>query len=270
MVGEKSTFRSSDVDDENEEEEEGSGGNPVADAYVLEELEKIATWLDILIMGDFNAPHIDWSSPCAHSSDLAFNTRNKDPIPLLKSAEGKDLTEDSAKADHLSEFFWSVFTKKTRYDYPTDGFEIDTIVETVNFTETLVLKDLLGLKESKSPGPDEVAKPAMSIPYLVKRAFAAFTTDCLAQVFGKFVRLQLESAIRAGRLWAVKDVSILEKVQTRATKLVLGHGSQPYETRLSNLNLFPLRYRQLCGDLILKFRILRVKDCCLVLGDFFE
>ncbi|VDM00336.1 unnamed protein product [Schistocephalus solidus] len=47
--------------------------NPVADAYLLEELEKIATRLDILIMGDFNAPHIDWSSACAQSSDLAFD-----------------------------------------------------------------------------------------------------------------------------------------------------------------------------------------------------
>ncbi|VDL89436.1 unnamed protein product [Schistocephalus solidus] len=44
--------------------------DPVAYAYLLEELEKIATWLYILIMGDFNAPHIDWSSTCAHSSDL--------------------------------------------------------------------------------------------------------------------------------------------------------------------------------------------------------
>uniref|UniRef100_A0A0X3PRH0 Endonuclease/exonuclease/phosphatase domain-containing protein n=1 Tax=Schistocephalus solidus TaxID=70667 RepID=A0A0X3PRH0_SCHSO len=47
--------------------------DPVADAYLLEELEKIATRLDILIMGDFNAPHIDWSLTCAHSSDLAFD-----------------------------------------------------------------------------------------------------------------------------------------------------------------------------------------------------
>ncbi|VDL90870.1 unnamed protein product [Schistocephalus solidus] len=46
--------------------------DPVADAYLLEELENIASWLDILIMGDFHAPHIDWSLTCAHSYDLAF------------------------------------------------------------------------------------------------------------------------------------------------------------------------------------------------------
>ncbi|VDM00743.1 unnamed protein product [Schistocephalus solidus] len=47
--------------------------DPVTDAYLLEELEKIATRLDILILGDFNAPHMDWSLACAHSSDLALD-----------------------------------------------------------------------------------------------------------------------------------------------------------------------------------------------------
>ncbi|VDL87372.1 unnamed protein product [Schistocephalus solidus] len=79
---------------------------------------------------------------------LRQNTRNKDPIPLLRTAEGIDLTEEGAKSDHLSEIFRSGFTKETRYEYPTDGFEMDTIVETVHFTETIVLKELLGLNES--------------------------------------------------------------------------------------------------------------------------
>ncbi|VDL93344.1 unnamed protein product [Schistocephalus solidus] len=175
--------------------------DPVADAFLLEVLEKIATWSDILIMGNFNAPQIDWSLAYAHSSDLAFdgcllsttlnplliqhitfqtrvregqkvnfldlvlmksqdgideNTRNKDSIPLLRPAEGIDLTEDGAKAGHLSEFFRSVFTKETRYDYRTDVVKVDTINETVQFIEAIVLKKLLGLKDSKSPGPDEV------------------------------------------------------------------------------------------------------------------
>ncbi|VDM06166.1 unnamed protein product [Schistocephalus solidus] len=110
----------------------------------------------------------------------------------------------------------------------------------------------------------------MSILYLVKRAFAAFTAEYFAQVFGTFVRPQLESAIQAWRPWAAKVINILETFQRRATKLVLGHGSQPDETRLSNLNIFSLCYRQLRGDLILKFRILRVQDCCLVQVDVFE
>ena len=116
----------------------------------------------------------------------------------------------------------------------------------------------------------KVSKSAMSVLYLVKRAFSTFTDDCFKKVFGTFVRPLLESAIQVWRPWAAKDINLLERVQRRATKLVIGQGSQPYETRLSNLNLFPLRYRQLRGDLILTFRILRVRDCSLVSEDFFE
>ncbi|VDM03409.1 unnamed protein product [Schistocephalus solidus] len=72
------------------------------------------------------------------------------------------------------------------------------------------------------------------------------------------------------RPWSVKDHSTLENVQRRATKLVQGQSCLPYETRLSNLDLFPLDYRQLRGDLIQAFRILRRQDGCLASGDFFE
>nr|VZI07668.1 unnamed protein product [Spirometra erinaceieuropaei] len=116
----------------------------------------------------------------------------------------------------------------------------------------------------------KVAKSAMSVLYLVKRAFSTFDEDCFVKVFRTFVRPQLEFAIQAWKPWTSKDLSILEKVQRRATKLVGGQGSLPYETRLSNLGLFPLSYRQLRGDLIQTFRLLRGQDCCLVPTDFFE
>ncbi|VDL88775.1 unnamed protein product [Schistocephalus solidus] len=85
-----------------------------------------------------------------------------------------------------------------------------------------------------------------------------------------FVRPQLEFAIQAWRPWSVKDHNILEKVQRRATKLVRGQSCLPYETRLSNLDLFPLDYRQLRGDRIQAFRMLRGQDCGLASGDCFE
>ncbi|BHF66871.1 hypothetical protein SprV_0200989400 [Sparganum proliferum] len=116
----------------------------------------------------------------------------------------------------------------------------------------------------------KVAKSAMSVLYLVKRSFSTFDEDWFVKVFRTFVRPQLEFAIQAWKPWTCKDLSILEKVQRRATKLVSGQGSLPYETRLSNLGLFPLSYRQLRGDLIQTFRILRGHDCCLVPADFFE
>nr|VZH95560.1 unnamed protein product [Spirometra erinaceieuropaei] len=116
----------------------------------------------------------------------------------------------------------------------------------------------------------KVAKSAMSIPYVVKRASFSFDEDCFAKVFRTFVRPHLEFTIRAWRPWAVKDLGIVEKVQRRATKLVSGQWSLPYETRLANLDLFPLSYRQLRGDLMQAFRIVRNRGCCLGPGDFFE
>nr|VZI45745.1 unnamed protein product [Spirometra erinaceieuropaei] len=116
----------------------------------------------------------------------------------------------------------------------------------------------------------KIAKSAMSVLYLVKRAFSAFDEDCFAKVFRTFVRPQLEFAIQAWRPWTAKDLSILERVQRRATKLVAGQGLLPYATRFTNLDLFPLSYRPLRGVLIQAFRIIRGQDCSLVPGDFFE
>ncbi|BHF64669.1 hypothetical protein SprV_0200767500 [Sparganum proliferum] len=115
-----------------------------------------------------------------------------------------------------------------------------------------------------------VAKSAMSILCLVGRAFSSFDEDCFAGVFRTFVRLHLEFAIQARRPWTAEDLSILEKVQRQATKLVTGQWSLPYETRLANLDLFTLSYRQLRGDSIQAFRILRNQGCCLISGGLFE
>ncbi|BHF69661.1 hypothetical protein SprV_0301270700 [Sparganum proliferum] len=116
----------------------------------------------------------------------------------------------------------------------------------------------------------KVAKSAMSILYLVKQAFSSFDEDCFVKVFQTFVRPHLEFATQAWRPWTAKDLGIREKVQRPATKLVSGQWSLSYETRLANLDLFPLSYRQLREDLMQAFRIVRNRGCCLASGDFFE
>ncbi|BHF59443.1 hypothetical protein SprV_0100240000 [Sparganum proliferum] len=86
-------------------------------------------------------------------------TRNKDPIQLLKTADGEHLIADRAKADHLSEFFRPVFSSETGFNPSAlQPFEDTTIIETVQFTEDMVLTELLRLKESKSPGAGEILK----------------------------------------------------------------------------------------------------------------
>ncbi|VDL96094.1 unnamed protein product [Schistocephalus solidus] len=44
----------------------------------------------------------------------------------------------------------------------------------------------------------------------------------------------------------------------------------PYEARLVELDLFSLKYRQMRGDLMKTYRIIRGRECALEFADFFE
>ncbi|GAA48147.1 hypothetical protein CLF_101235 [Clonorchis sinensis] len=52
-----------------------------------------------------------------------------------------------------------------------------------------------------------------------------------------------------------KDVVLIERVQRAATKMVAGLKFMDYEMRLAMLDLFPLEYRRLRGDLILTYAL---------------
>ncbi|BHF66761.1 hypothetical protein SprV_0200978300 [Sparganum proliferum] len=45
-------------------------------------------------------------------------TRNKDTIPLLRTAEGMEISDDKHKAEHLSQFFRSVVTSESDFFHP--------------------------------------------------------------------------------------------------------------------------------------------------------
>ncbi len=115
-------------------------------------------------------------------SYIRQSTRNKDPIPLLRTVEG---AEDKDKADHLSQFFRSVVT--TEPDFPSPTYEADSIpcIDTVLFTEDMIRTELLNLKESTSPGPDAI--PAKLLKELASEMAkplalifqASFVTGCL-------------------------------------------------------------------------------------------
>nr|VZI41937.1 unnamed protein product [Spirometra erinaceieuropaei] len=49
--------------------------DPTADARLIEDLERFSIRSEVLIMGDFNAPLIDWSSAYASGPDHAFDRR---------------------------------------------------------------------------------------------------------------------------------------------------------------------------------------------------
>ena len=52
------------------------------------------------------------------------------------------------------------------------------------------------------------------------------------------------------------DIEAIEKIQKRATKLVISIRKLPYKERLQHLNLYTLKYRRLREDMIEVFNIL--------------
>nr|VZI29513.1 unnamed protein product [Spirometra erinaceieuropaei] len=163
--------------------------DPEADARLLEELGRFALRPDVLIMGDFNAPLIDWSSLYARGPELAFDrgfldlalrsfltqhvlfpTRVREgqqsnclDLVLTKSMDSIDeasgdveISEDGEKAEHFSQFFKSIFTSESPFTPHDYDFDEGPKIESVSFDEATVRKELMTLNESKSPGPDDI------------------------------------------------------------------------------------------------------------------
>nr|VZI50516.1 unnamed protein product [Spirometra erinaceieuropaei] len=83
--------------------------------------------------------------------------KNKETVAVLKGENNEDIIENDAKAENLSRFFVSVFTDETDFDEAgSPAGTTDEIIENIDFTEEDVRKELLTLKEGKSPGPDQI------------------------------------------------------------------------------------------------------------------
>ncbi|BHF71964.1 hypothetical protein SprV_0401502600 [Sparganum proliferum] len=160
-------------------------------------------------------------------------------------------------------------TKKTSkeddsFQYVLGGQPLSNVVER---------KDLGVLTtSSRKPSPHcpTAAKSAIRVLCALRLGFVQIDRELFGKTYGTFVRSHLEYAVQAWRPWLKKDYQQLERVQAMATKMVKNLHRLSYETRLIDLNLFPLNYRQLRGDLIQTYRIVRDRECALDLDGFFE
>jgi ribonuclease P/MRP protein subunit RPP40 len=71
------------------------------------------------------------------------------------------------------------------------------------------------------------------------------------------IRPRLEYAVQAWRPYLQKDIDLIEGVQRRATKLVVGMREKSYEERLKFLDMTTLETRRVRGDLIEVFKIMK-------------
>ena len=89
----------------------------------------------------------------------------------------------------------------------------------------------------------------------VKKAFIHFDREMFNIVYNTYIRPHLEYCIQSWSPYYAKHILMLEKVQRRAIKLVIGLKEFTYEGRLTQLKLYRLEERRLRGDLIETFKL---------------
>ena len=75
---------------------------------------------------------------------------------------------------------------------------------------------------------------------LLRRTFSTSFVDTKRQLYLSFVRSQLTYCSQLWRPHLTKDILLIERVQRRATKYILGDFNSDYKTRLLKLRLLPL------------------------------
>ena len=105
----------------------------------------------------------------------------------------------------------------------------------------------------------ESARKAMNVLRQVKSTFKVLEKEAFHIIYKTYIRAHLEYAVPAWSPYYSKDIKVLEDVQRRATKMVVGLRNMDYEKRLKKLNLYSLEERRLRGDLIETFEILSGK-----------
>jgi len=104
------------------------------------------------------------------------------------------------------------------------------------------------------------AGKANSMLAILNNTFTYMDKNLMKTLFCTYVRPHLEFAIQAWSPYYSTDISELEKIQRRATKLIPELRHLEYEERLKMLNLTSLEVRRLRGDLIQVFKILKGFD----------
>jgi len=104
------------------------------------------------------------------------------------------------------------------------------------------------------------AKAANRTLGMINRTFVNRHTEILLKLYLSLVRPKLEYCIQAWRPYLKKDIDLLEKVQKRATRMMITEKGLTYEERLKKLGITTLETRRLRGDLIEVLKIFRGFD----------
>ena len=101
----------------------------------------------------------------------------------------------------------------------------------------------------------EKVNKANSVAGAIRRSFGYLDKDTFKKLYTALVKPHLEYANAVWNPYKKKDITTLENVQRRATKMVPGLGDKSYEDRLRELKLPTLNYRRIRVDMIEVFKL---------------
>ena len=100
---------------------------------------------------------------------------------------------------------------------------------------------------------------ANSILGAIRRGFAYLDKETMLRLYTSLVRPHLEYANPVWNPRYMKDITMVENVQRRATKMIPEIRDLPYEERFKFLKLPTLAYRRIRGDMVETYKILNNK-----------
>ena len=144
------------------------------------------------------------------------------------------------------------FSKKNpQYFYHINGRLLES-TSTEKDLGVVISKDLKPKEHIK-----EIVKKANQTLGMLRRTFVHIDKDIFLLIYKSLVRPLLEYCHTAWSPYLAQDINLLERVQRRATKMVVNMNTLPYEDRLKELKLFSLQHRRQRGDLILVYKMYR-------------
>lgn len=105
----------------------------------------------------------------------------------------------------------------------------------------------------------ESVKKANRVIGIIRRNFINFDKKVLLQLYKSLVRPHLDYAVPIWKPHLKKDISLMESVQRRMTRLIPGMRGKTYEERLKELNLMSLEQRHIRQDLLTFYNIINKK-----------
>ena len=90
---------------------------------------------------------------------------------------------------------------------------------------------------------------------LIRRTFTCLDEETFLLLYKSLVRPNLEYANSIWSPYKIKDITAIENVQRRATKLIPSLKELEYEERLKKLKLPKLKYRRTRGDMIEAYKL---------------